>query len=290
VLRNLKKKNLLVICNDAGGANLIFFFLKEKKLKYNYFLEGPAKKIFKTNLPNNNRNLKALINKADIIFLGSGKGNLEYKALKIANFHKKYTVVFLDNWVNFKIRFDRKNNFLLPNEIWVFDEYAHILAKKTFNKKVIIKRKKNYFFEFLKKKKKKIINKNKIIYFSSNYDNFKKFSGLNKNFDIKIFKNFLEKVNIVKNILNLKKLKIDILPHPSENTIKYYYISKKYLNFVKILYKKKLVNIIRNYNYAASTNSYALYIAKKLGLVTFNNIKKTGIRNSVPHNYTDYII
>ena len=290
MLGNLIKKNLLVICNDAGGANLIYFFLKEKKLKYNYFLEGPAKKIFKKNLTNSNKNLKVLINKADIIFLGSGKGNLEYKALKIANFLKKYSVVFLDNWVNFKIRFDRKNNFLLPNEIWVFDEYAHILAKKTFNKKVIIKRKKNYFFEFLKKKKINILNKNKLIYFSSNYDSFKKFSSLNKNFDIKILKNFLEKANIVKNVLNIKNLKIDILPHPSENTTKYHYISKKYLNFVKILYKKKLVNIIRNYNYAASTNSYALYMAKKLGLITINNIKKTGIRNSIPHNYIDYTI
>jgi len=129
-----------------------------------------------------------------------------------------------------------------------------------------------------------------VVYFSSNYDSFKKFSGLNKNFDIKILNNLLKKKNIIKSILNIKDLKIDILPHPSEDSKKYYYISKKYLNFVKILHKIKLVNIIRNYNYAASTNSYALYMAKKLGLVTFNNIKKTGIHNSMPRNYIDYII
>lgn len=290
MLRNLLKKKILAICNDAGGANLIYFFLKKKKIKYNSFLEGPAKKIFQKNHKNNKKNLKALINKADIIFLGTGKGSLEYKALKIANFYKKYSIVFLDNWVNFKIRFNRKNNFLLPNEMWVFDEHAYKIALKTFNKKVLIKKKKNYYFEFLRKKKKNILNKNKVVYFSSNYDSFKKFSGLNKNFDIKILNNLLKKKNIIKSILNIKDLKIDILPHPSEDSKKYYYISKKYLNFVKILHKIKLVNIIRNYNYAASTNSYALYMAKKLGLVTFNNIKKTGIHNSMPRNYIDYII
>ena len=42
------------------------------------------------------------------------------------------TISFLDSWFNYKKRFCLKNKYYYPNEIWTFDKYAFILAKKFF--------------------------------------------------------------------------------------------------------------------------------------------------------------
>ena len=44
----LSDKNILISSHDAGGANLIYHWIKNNKNNnYFYFNKGPAKKIFK---------------------------------------------------------------------------------------------------------------------------------------------------------------------------------------------------------------------------------------------------
>ena len=47
MFENLKKKNLLVVTNDAGGANQIYYFLKLNKISFKLYAKGPAIEIFK---------------------------------------------------------------------------------------------------------------------------------------------------------------------------------------------------------------------------------------------------
>jgi hypothetical protein len=288
MFKNLKKNNLSVISHDAGGANQIYYFLKYKKIQFNLYARGPAKKIFKKK--NYTNNLKKLINKSEIILFGSGTGTLEYKILQKSILCKKYTIVFLENWVNFKERIARTSKSLLPNEIWVSDEIAYYLAKKYFKNLIKIKKIQNYYLKSFTKKTKKLIKKNKIIYLSPNYDLAGVTNKYRKKKDLKIFEIFLSKMKILNKIIKQKKLFIDLLLHPSEDESKYNNFKKKYPKLITILFKKNLKNVLFNYKYAVSTNSYALFVSKKIGLITFNNIKKTGIKKSIPSNYIDYDI
>ena len=108
--------------------------------------------------------------------------------------------------------------------------------------------------------------------------------------DLKIFKIFLSKIDNLKKIINQNNLFIDILLHPGEKDNKYNLIKKRNSKLVKILHKIKLNQLLFKYKFAASTNSYALLVAKKIGLVTFNNIKKTRIKKTIPSKYVDYEI
>ena len=105
--------------------------------------------------------------------MGSGTGSMEYKIMQKSILKQKYTIVFLENWVNFKERIDRTENSFFPKEIWVSDNKAFVLAKKYYKNKIKIKKIQNYYLKFLKNNKKtnkKNIKKNKIIYLSPNYD------------------------------------------------------------------------------------------------------------------------
>ena len=288
MFENLKKKKLLVITNDAGGANQIYHFLKIKKIKFNLYAKGPAKKIFKKKIYINN--LNKLIAKSEIILFGSGTGNTEYKILQKSILYKKYTIVFIENWVNFQERIERTKKSLLPNEIWASDKIAYIMAKKNFKNKIKIKKVPNYYLKSFKKLKKKIVNKNKIIYLSPNYDKGGITSKYRIKKDLKIFEIFLSKIKILSELIKQKNLAIDILLHPGEKEGKYNIFKKHYPKIIKILFRKKLNNVLINYKYAVSTNSYALFICKKIGLVTFNNIKRTGIIKTIPSDYIDYDI
>ena len=281
-------KNLLVVSHDAGGANQIYYFLKFEKIKYRLFARGPAKKIFKKK--NDKGNIDNLIKKSKIILFGSGTGSTEYKILQKSIKKNKYTIIFLENWVNFKERIKRTKISLLPNEIWVSDKNALFLAKKYFEDKIKIKKVRNYYLEYFKKKTIKIVKKNKIIYLSPNYDLGTITSKYRKKKDLKLFNIFLSKIKFLQNIIKQKKLFIHVLLHPAEKKNKYNIFIRKKLKFIKILSKKKLNDIIFNYKYAVSTNSYSLLVAKKIGLTTFNNIKKTKFKSTIPSNYIDFKI
>jgi hypothetical protein len=289
--KNLKK-NILVVSNDAGGANQIYYFLKKKKINYRSYITGPAKKIFnnKNNINISNTNISIF----DNIIFGSGSSDKEYIILQKAIKQKIHTIVFLDNWVNFYKRLKRSKNSLLPDEIWVSDNSAYRLANKFFKGKILIKLVNNYYLDFIKdkikKKKLKKKYKTKVLFLSANYDSlrFKIKKKINK--DFKLFEIFIKKKNIICGIIKKKIVKIDILPHPSEKKNKYDKLVKKYKHKINILKNKKLENIIFKYKFAVSTNSYALMVAKKVGLITFNNIRKVGIKKSIPTNYIDYTI
>ena len=158
---NFKNKKILVICNDAGGAELISAWFKEKKLKFFAKLSGPAIKIFK-NKELRFQKIKSLsdFKKMDIIMTGTGwTTNIEIKAIANAQKYKKKIISFLDHWKNYKLRFFYKNKYFFPNEIWVMDKYAEKNAKKLF-KNLKIKKINNPYFSYLKKfKKKKILKK-----------------------------------------------------------------------------------------------------------------------------------
>jgi len=285
---------IAVISHDAGGAELLSsWILHNPSNKYIYALSGPAKKIFLKKIKIKKfYSLRSAIKISSKVYCSTGS-ILERKALVISIKYQKKIIAFLDHWVNYKERFLYFKKNYLPNEIWVFDNYAYKLAKKIF--KIPIKKKKNYYLYDLKIKFKKIINSSKnnksYILYTCDPDifHFKKH-----------FKNTLKKYNEKKLIEYFlknsfyKNKKIIFRLHPSQlNKVNYW---KKYYknislgdNNIIFSYKNSLLSDLARAESIIGSFSYALVVALTLKkkVFSFDLLKKDKI--SLPYKKIIYI-
>ncbi len=267
LFKNSKLK-YLVVANDAGAAYHIYYFIKKFKIKCNYFLQGPAKKIFKKK---NVNSLANEIKKNDIVFTGTSlKTKLEVKTIKQSKLLNKKVLSIIDNYNNFKKRFLIKGKLYYPETIIAIDSLSYQEAKRYKKKNFKLVKKKDYFLEFVRKLKQKPKKKN-IIYFSSNYDRISK-----KEIDLKLLESFCIKLKKLKLLINNRKIYIKL--HPSEKKTKY--VRSKILKKFDIKIEKNLniIKIFKNYQIAAGCETYALALSKAYGLKTFNNVKNFNIK------------
>jgi hypothetical protein len=85
-----------------------------------YRLDGPARAIFARKLPG------PFVEQGEVEFVLAGSSvssRLERDAIREAGVR---SAVWLDHWVNYAARFD-----VLPDELWVADEYAEAIARET---------------------------------------------------------------------------------------------------------------------------------------------------------------
>lgn len=125
---------LTVISHDAGGAEILSSYVRQQKLNCFYVLDGPALSIFERKLGAiRTSSFIDAIEASDAILCGtSWQSDLEFDAIKYARSLAKQSTVFLDHWTNFKERFIRKGEQCLPDEIWVGDRYAEVIATELF--------------------------------------------------------------------------------------------------------------------------------------------------------------
>ena len=142
-------EKVALISHDAGGAEILAHWIIAKEISYVTVLDGPAKKIFQRyKIDLKPKNLDEAIDFADYIICGSSwQSDLEKRAIKKAKAYKKYSITFLDHWVNYEERFEFEGK-KISNEIWVGDKYAFDLATKKFNN-LKINLVKNPYFEYV---------------------------------------------------------------------------------------------------------------------------------------------
>jgi hypothetical protein len=123
-----------IVSHDAGGAEVLACYAVENGLDCRLVLEGPAVAVFRRHMgsialwP-----LADALASSDWCLLGtSWQSDIEWRALREATRLGKRTVTFLDHWVNYAERFVRGGVQALPDEIWVGDEDAHVLARQHF--------------------------------------------------------------------------------------------------------------------------------------------------------------
>lgn len=168
-MNNKDKKNILTVCHDAGGAEIISAYVKKNAAKANFFClaAGPAIRIFKRkNLnkmlisgKNGPKKTLSKLKNIDLILTSTNwSASLGRDFIKEGKNKGIKTAVYLDHWTNYRERFGyprlgwRKN---LPDEIWAGDKYAYFLAAKYF-KEVPVKSAPNYYFREIKDKYRKI--------------------------------------------------------------------------------------------------------------------------------------
>lgn len=124
-----------VVCHDAGGAEIISSWLRQHpQPKVRLVLDGPAVSIFEKKKTLGVRtSLADAIVECDWVLGGtSWQSDLERRAIALAKEKGKKVVVFLDHWVNYQDRFIQAGQLILPDELWVGDEDAFVLARECF--------------------------------------------------------------------------------------------------------------------------------------------------------------
>lgn len=234
---------ILIVSNDAGGANIIASYIANKNLECIYHIQGPALKIFTERLGKDIVQIDSLdlaVKLCSHVICGSGDQSLlEKKAIVEAKKRKKRVVCFLDHWVNYRERFLFNGQLILPDEIVVSDEAAFNLAKSIFMNTPITQER-NYYAEELLRKIKEFesqvtkTEKIRVLYLAEpikNYDS--NIEGLKEGFKYDEF----ETMKFAFTRLNSLFIEIEevvIRPHPSES-------QEKYEEVVKILGSKYLI-------------------------------------------------
>jgi hypothetical protein len=132
---------IAVISHDAGGAEVLSSYVRQEGLHCLYVLAGPALKIFERKLGIiENMPMDVAINESASILCGtSWQSDIEFSAIKHARLVGLKSTVFLDHWVNYKERFSRNGETCLPDEIWVGDSIAEVIAKEHFpNTRIVL--------------------------------------------------------------------------------------------------------------------------------------------------------
>jgi hypothetical protein len=122
---------LAVICHDAGGAEILSSYVRLHAPRAMFVLEGPAREIFDRKLgPVETVSLDQAIHDASSVLSGTGwQSDFEWRAIGLARKAGKHTIAFLDHWINYRKRFERRGVQHLPDEIWVGDAYAARIAQ-----------------------------------------------------------------------------------------------------------------------------------------------------------------
>ncbi len=134
---------LALACHDAGATNLIFAWMHAEAAKYpdmicdwRLFVKGPALKLWAEHglsQIHTCQSIDELLNGAHVLVTGTGwASNIEYDSIQTARQRGIQSIAVIDHWTNYRARFVRNAIEVLPDEIWVTDEYAIKLAESEF--------------------------------------------------------------------------------------------------------------------------------------------------------------
>jgi hypothetical protein len=281
-----------IVANDAGGANQIISFIKNKiqeneSSNIRPYMTGPAKVLWAKEFPNIKiyDSLKECLLGVSILISGTGwQTDIEKEAIKTSKEKKIYSIAFLDHWVNYKDRFTFNNSLEMPDEIWVADRHALNIARKTFLNFKKIKQIENYYVKDLVKKINKKNEKNQILYIlepiRSDWNN----GDLEGEFQaLDYFLDNFKKINIPNSI------KIILKPHPSEDSGKYDQWVKSNKGFNIDISYLPLEDLISESKYIIGCNSFALYISMIAKKIVFCSLPPWAGNSSIPMNKINYL-
>lgn len=140
-------ETVLLVCHDAGGAQVLAHWQTEHTALAVHAIDGPARQIFSrlgcsvSEVP-----LDLGVQISDWVLTGSSWGSdIEVRAIRLARSLGKFCVTFLDHWVNYGSRFELGGEQVLPDQIWVGDVDAYKFALVEFPGTQVLLRENPYF-------------------------------------------------------------------------------------------------------------------------------------------------
>jgi len=126
--------SLCIVSHDAGGAEILASYVAQQGLACSKVLAGPALGIFQRHFGRvETLELEEALASCHSFLCGtSWQSDLEWTVLGRAAKAGKKTAAYLDHWANYPERFVRKGIKHLPDELWVGDSDAEMLARTCF--------------------------------------------------------------------------------------------------------------------------------------------------------------
>ena len=256
-----------ICCHDAGAAEIISSYIKQKNIAPLYCLSGPAIKVFERKIGRiDNMLLTDIVKNSNWLLCGtSWKSDLEWNIIKEAKKQQKKVIVFLDHWVNYRERFIRNNEECLPDEIWVGDHYAERIAKDNFSN-LKIKLIENPYLLDIKKQLSRLgkirVRGNSVLYVCEPIREHAYFKHGDEHYwgytEEEALRFFLTSID---EMFTAKK-SIIIRPHPSEFLNKYDWVFDEFNhNDIKIDNKKTLLEQIFDSDIVVGCETMAMVVA-----------------------------
>jgi hypothetical protein len=123
------------VAHDAGSANHIAEWIGSISLDGFYAdFNGPARAIFSEKCPwLKVKSFETFLPQCKTLISGTGwASSLEHEARRLAKMVGCHSIAVIDHWTDYRQRFSRQGVEVLPDEIWVADDYAARLARAEF--------------------------------------------------------------------------------------------------------------------------------------------------------------
>lgn len=150
-------ERILLTAHDAGGAEILSAWaLRNSPERIDFCLAGPALKVFARNHPDHKPldvdAAAAKVAEYSLVLTGSGwASTFEKEWIVKARAAGVRCATFLDHWTNYARRFELRGRNVLPDEIWVGDEFQRRLAEKEVPG-VPVKLEPNPYFEEMRRR------------------------------------------------------------------------------------------------------------------------------------------
>ena len=254
-------KRISIIAKDAGAANLICHYFKNKE-KVIVFSQEPATKTFVEFGFKISNCIKEIIDFGDLFIVGTGTSNFEKQIVFEYLLNRKRWIPVFDHWINFEKRLKFEGLSLTPNEIIVFDKYAYNIAAAIF-KKAEITELKNEYFSFVKSKVERESvpqSAKNFLYFHEPYEHI--FEG--QPYWKVCFEKFYQRISFVKS----QPFTITFRPHPKSNSNYFKQYLKRFKNVT--VSENKIYKDISRCDAAFGIRSAALYLTDQVGKQVFS--------------------
>lgn len=122
-----------IVAHDAGATNLIIAWLKAWRWPARACVDGPARKLWNEAFPDQPTcpSITEALEGASSVVTGTGwASRLEHEARRQARTRGLRVAAVLDHWVNYPPRFERDGEMVLPDELWVADDWAAQIARQ----------------------------------------------------------------------------------------------------------------------------------------------------------------
>lgn len=285
---------IAVVAHDAGSANHIFAWLRDIGLgrnKFNVCALGPAEKIFSNDKFFEHWNicsLKEALSDADCLLSGTGWATtIEHDARVISKKDNIYCIAALDHWSNYRERFTFREKECLPDEIWVVDDYAKMLAEEIIPESKILQ----VPNVFLDKQVASIIRYDidkkessnieiSVLYLMEPFHDF--WTTTQKSLgEFVAFEYFINNMSMI--LGDDKKINIFIRPHPSDKDGKYKSLeSHKGRVRVFVTEGKALYQEIAQADLIVGCNTYAMAVALAAGKKVVSSLPPEAPRCILP--------
>lgn len=276
-----------VVCHDAGGAGQIAAMLKMWNWQpAGVMVKGPAVEIWKHYFPSQRiaNDLDEILQVAVMVTGTSLESDLEHQARFIAQKTGLRSVTVLDHWVNYKSRFVRHGCCVMPDEIWVVDEYAEVLAREEFPGMPIIRCPDC----FAKDQLGEVValtsqTPQRLLYMlEPTHSNW----GKDEPGEFQALRYFFQKLPF----LGLSGLKeVQLRPHPSEHAEKYDSFLNEGMGIPVRKGKGTLAKAISEACWVAGCQTYALTLALAAGRRVYSSLPPWAPVKGLPHAGIQYL-